>query len=208
MKKKQTRTDSIPYDGKSYAAMLFTGDEYSREALARNGIVPETNAPEIDALKDIITTLIDSGFMQIFVNARLKQVFIYSEAARDNTEILNGSDGICIWELAELAAEPRCAIGLCVSAFRYGETYTVEVLLHELTHGLLHENHSHDDVFFNQLDDLIMLVNEHLQMNITDNYAGLSIEDARKVSLISTHCDSSEKSLDEIRKRHYQRIRV
>lgn len=184
-----------------YVNRLIEGTEVSWEILEMEGIMPNPDAPGIESLRNILVRLIAGGFLQDFINSNCIQFFLYDSEMRDLVEELNGADGICIWTNE---ANPVCIIGLYYEMFTtYSESHITLIILHELTHGLLRcGEHSHDSVFFNQLDDLIMRVNEHLGLEITDDYAGLNLKEHKQVSLLSNF----DGEVQGIRKRHNQRV--
>lgn len=184
-----------------YVNRLVEGTEESWEILEMEGIMPNPDAPGIESLRNILVRLIAGGFLQDFVNSNCIQFFLYDSEMRDLVEELNRADGICIWTNE---ANPVCIIGLFDEMFTtYSEAHIILVILHELTHGLLRcGEHSHDSVFFNQLDDLIMRVNTHLGLNIVNDYAGLNLTEHKQVSLLSNF----DGEVGEIRKRHNQRV--
>lgn len=188
-----------------YAEALFRGTENAVLLMEQAGVIPDSECPEVAELEGIVAQLIDGGLLQTFVDSGVQLIYVYNEETRDRILELNDSDGYCLWTCDN---ENFCVIGICRAAFAYGRDYVILCLLHELCHGLLRRgDYDHNDVFMNLLDDVLMRVNAHFGLNLQNDYAGMNPEDAPKISLLSTHFDSVDRTLEAIRKRHYKRRR-
>lgn len=130
---KNMRADALPQDGASWADALWEGTDITHEALRIHDIIPSTDKACNKALRDCVVDLVDGGLEHYFLNANVKQMFVYSEETRDAVDALEDTDGVCYW--LTKTANPICMIGVCERAINQGRDYLMGVLLHELQYN-------------------------------------------------------------------------
>lgn len=207
------RTDALPQDGKSWADALWQGTEATSEALRIYDIIPDTDKACNKDLRDCVIDLIDGGLEHYFLNANVKQIFVYSEETRDTVEVLDGTDGVCIW--VNKTANPICVIGVCTRAINLGRDYLLGVVLHELAHGLMRfDDSEHSFAFYVLLNALANQTNDILGTNIDPTCTDIDVDDAGRImlgSLRSKHNNNDSvdrgviQNLEAIRSRHNRR---
>lgn len=205
---KNMRTDALPQDGASWADALWEGTELTHEALRIHDIIPSTDKACNKALRDCVIDLVDGGLEHYFLNANVKQIFVYSEETRDAVDVLEDTDGVCYW--LTKTANPICMIGICERAINQGRDYLMGVLLHEIAHGMLRfEESEHGFVFYVLLDSIAKQVNDMLGCNIDPSYTDMDVADAGRIMFgsLRNNNDSAdvERDLESIRGRHKRR---
>lgn len=201
---KNMRTDALPHDGKTWAAELIAGSDYTNAMLASRGIDISKDTECIDAVRKAIVMLVDGGFEHFFGHASVKQVFIYSEDVRDRVPALNDSDGVCYLAKKD---NPNCLIGLCERAVRDNRDYMLGVLLHELAHGIIgYDDKDHGFAFYVLLDSMTSEVNASLGTDISPDYMDMDPEDASRI-MFARRNDGIGYDLESIRTRHNKRVR-
>lgn len=202
------RTDALPHDGKTWADALWEGTELTHEALRIHDIIPSTDKDCNKALRDCVIDLVDGGLEHYLLNANIKQIFVYDESTRDTVDILEDSDGVCMW--LNKTANPTCIIGICERAITQSHDYLMGVLIHEIAHGIMRfDDDDHSFAFYVLLNALANQTNDILGTNIDPTCTDIDVEDAGRVMIgsLRNNTDSVdvEHDLESIRSRHNKR---